>query len=254
MDAVDIYGHTPLFILAMYPNAANLACAERLIDLGANVDARDNGGSTPLYFVFQYGHLPTLNLLLKNGADPNLSNNLGETALTVAVRANRHGIMHALLAHGAKLSHHTLSGRSVLHEAAQYSDEKTLQLLASERIRGVRVEHRSSDGKTARDLARSRVDITEGWLVAFANLIASVDETVDASSPVPPPQTSLWFLFWCGPIPRVRLSDAIRVIENGAYDLTLWLYRVAVWLLQVQASVVFSVVVVLAALWYMVMR
>ena len=249
INARDSHGITPLNLLAFSSIAADPACAQTLIKFGADVNAQCNAGTVPLYFASRNGHVPILTLLLENDADPNIPDSEGETALTVAIQANQYDVLPALLAHGANPAHHTRSGRSILHEAAQWGDQKTLRLLTSLCIRGIQVEHRSSDGQTARDLARSRPDITEEWQVAFADLIASIDETVDERSLVLP-QTNPWLSFQLSRVPQVRLSGVIRVIEDGTFNFMVWLYRIVLRLLQMQVSVPSSVFVVLAILWY----
>eukprot|EP00949_MAST-11_sp_MAST-11-sp1_P003440 g3440.t1 len=55
------------------------------IDLGADVDAQDDAGTTPLMKALQLGFLKSTECLLENGADPNLQREDGEIAVTLAL-------------------------------------------------------------------------------------------------------------------------------------------------------------------------
>ena len=161
-----------------------------------------------------------MELLLRNNAEINRSTYIGETPLTVAIQANRHHVPRILLAHGANLAHHTLAGRSLLHEAAEYGDVETLRLLTSFRIRGVQRERKSSDGKTARDLAGKRDDVTGPWRLAFAELLASVDESI----PEPAHERRRGFSLKLIEMAWQRLSWLVRVIGDGLRAGALRLY------------------------------
>jgi ankyrin repeat protein len=51
---------------------------------GADVNARDKYGSTPLHWATYYGHVEVVRLLLELGADPTVRNNDGKSPLDVA--------------------------------------------------------------------------------------------------------------------------------------------------------------------------
>ena len=55
--------------------------AERLIRAGANVNAQDNRGETPLHQCALGSNLDLLRLLLANGADPYIKTNYGHNAI-----------------------------------------------------------------------------------------------------------------------------------------------------------------------------
>ena len=188
----------------------DLACAQRLLDAGADINAQNTVGGTPLLYASQRGSVSAVEFLLRNSAEVDGLSSHGETPLTVAIQANKHDIPRILIAHRANLAHHTPTSRSLLHEAAQYGDEKTLRLLTSFKIRGVKREEKCSDGKTARDLAGKREDVNGAWRLAFAELLASVDE----STPEPSHESGRRFSFKSLGSIQQRLSDLVRVAEG----------------------------------------
>uniref|UniRef100_A0ABD2WCR0 Uncharacterized protein n=1 Tax=Trichogramma kaykai TaxID=54128 RepID=A0ABD2WCR0_9HYME len=48
-----------------------------------SVDTRDNSGKTPLHLALHYGNMKSIEFLLRNGADPNLANDVGFTPLHI---------------------------------------------------------------------------------------------------------------------------------------------------------------------------
>jgi ankyrin repeat protein len=71
--------------------------ARALLAKGADANARDGSGSTPLMLACRYGHTGTVALLLEDNANVNMSDNYGWTALMWAAVNYRIGIMMALV-------------------------------------------------------------------------------------------------------------------------------------------------------------
>ncbi len=68
------------------------AIAELLLKSGADVNVRDNSGTTPLHLAVKNGNQEIVALLLENKADPNARNNAGETPLDYAKSLSHPGV------------------------------------------------------------------------------------------------------------------------------------------------------------------
>jgi uncharacterized protein len=79
-------GWTPLHYAA---TGGHLAIMEMLLRQKALLDAQSPNGTTPLMMAAMYGTPEAVKLLLEAGADLQLRNQLGMTALDFAVQANR---------------------------------------------------------------------------------------------------------------------------------------------------------------------
>jgi ankyrin repeat protein len=79
-------GWTPLHYAA---TAGNVPIIELLLDNSAYIDAESPNGSTPLMMAAMYGTPESVKVLIQAGADLNVKNQLGLTALDFAIRGNR---------------------------------------------------------------------------------------------------------------------------------------------------------------------
>ena len=69
---------------ALRSEADSLARSQRLLDLGADVNAQDCGGMTPLMFAAMNDHSDVMQLLLRRGANAALRDHGGNNALDSA--------------------------------------------------------------------------------------------------------------------------------------------------------------------------
>ena len=203
---------TPLMVLCE-STKTDSARVLQLVHGGARLNEQDCQGATALMYASQGCSPPVLQCLLEHGARINMQTLDGETALIVAVQTNSHGAISVLINHGADLTYLLPSKRSLLHTAADHGDEATLAILTSAGICGIDVNHKDKDGATAWDLARARNGVTPEWRAAFADLVASINlrvpEPKTASDPKLPARAF--------PVPRVRLSDLLRIAEDSLY-------------------------------------
>ena len=78
LNAKDAYGSTPLGIVSTFNKPA---VAKLLVDAGADVNALSADGSTPLHIAAFYCRKEIVEMLLASGVDKDIRNNYGSTAL-----------------------------------------------------------------------------------------------------------------------------------------------------------------------------
>ncbi|KAK0650264.1 putative ankyrin repeat protein [Lasiodiplodia hormozganensis] len=151
-----------------YPHPGKRACAVHaaasdpvaiegmriLIEKGANVDAQDARGSTPLHIAVSFRKRQglttlrnddTVKLLVQSGASPAIPNGQGETPVGIAARLGPISFVQLLLDHGADPLAEDRNGETALHRAAEGDHEDIVELLLS---RGADVNKASSTGWT----------------------------------------------------------------------------------------------------------
>ena len=109
--------------------------AQLLVESGANVNARNSTGSTPLHPACRRGNKKVVEYLLSKGADANAKDVKGTTPLYAAAGfGGRSGfdnsaIMSALLAHGADVNAKDKNGLTALHQAASHGSPSLVEIL-----------------------------------------------------------------------------------------------------------------------------
>ena len=108
--------YTPLHIAAGFESAE---IAKLLIDNGADVNAKNGAGHTPLHATSR--SIDTAKLLIDNGADVNAKDNREETRLHWAASTNASYMVKLLLDNGANANAKDKHGATPLHFATNYS-------------------------------------------------------------------------------------------------------------------------------------
>ena len=135
-QAQDLGGNTPLHLAARYADVLEgfdedfaercfrADCGQHhlmLLAAGANLEARNQVGDTPLHEAVRRRR-PVVAAFLEAGADPAARNASGATALHEAARRNGdETVVEVLVAAGANLRARDQEGATPLHEAARYN-------------------------------------------------------------------------------------------------------------------------------------
>ena len=137
--------------------------AEKLLTVGADVNARNREGRTALHLA---ANVRVAMLLLEKGADVKAKSNNGETPLHVAASWGRRDVGETLVEAGADLNSQTNAGKTPLHNAAMAAHADMVEFLVQE---GANMKVKASDGWTALDVAKWGVSAGEN--VAYKKVL-----------------------------------------------------------------------------------
>jgi ankyrin repeat protein len=126
-----------------------------LLAHGADVNLRNTGGNTALIYAAARHLTGMIQILVKHGADINAQNNAGTTALMNASGAidsvDDPATVQSVLENGADSNHSDHKGYTALMYAAEQGLNGAVHVLIAA---GADVDKRNKDGKTALELAR----------------------------------------------------------------------------------------------------
>ena len=146
VNASDPDGTTPLDWAA---EANDLESAELLLHAGANPKSRSRYGVTPLSLAAGNGNAALLDLFLKAGADPAASPPGGQTILMTAARTGNPEAVRLLIDHGSEVNAREASyGETALMWAAAENHPDAVQVLIDH---GAQIDARSTELKYEQD-------------------------------------------------------------------------------------------------------
>ena len=146
LDAKMQGGYTPLHLAAIYDHKE---IAEVLIAAGADVNPKNNRDMTPLHQAARSGRKEIAGLLIAKGADVNAKDENSLTPLDQAIQRKKTETANLLRKHGGKRG-----AVYSIHVAAKGDIEAVKQHLAA----GVDVNAKSDDGETPLDKAEAILD------------------------------------------------------------------------------------------------
>lgn len=134
--------------------ANNFEIAKALADYGADVNYQKSDGWSPLHRSASWGHPDIARLLLERGADPNLVNDAGRTALQIAIEDNEIAVFNVILAHqgsiAVDINKPDNEGFTAIHLAITVGSRVTAKKLMDH---GAKVDVTLENGTTYLDLA-----------------------------------------------------------------------------------------------------
>ncbi|KAK5653624.1 hypothetical protein OQA88_8654 [Cercophora sp. LCS_1] len=127
--------------------------ARVLLRAGANLEALNDDGRTPLHLAARLGN-GIAQLLIESGASPNVSDREGNTPLHLAVEGGNLRVVEALLSHGADVKTVTKTGRTPIHMThGVYHYEGFNTILSRLVDAGSDINHADNNGNTPLHLA-----------------------------------------------------------------------------------------------------
>ena len=103
---------------------------------GADADAADDYGTTPLHLAARYDHEPVVKELLARGVDVNRANDFGSLPLHEAAFANRTSLINLLLGSGADTSARNGNGESPIDLASAEGNSVAVLIMRSSSVPG----------------------------------------------------------------------------------------------------------------------
>ncbi|MCL2007872.1 MAG: ankyrin repeat domain-containing protein [Treponema sp.] len=116
-----------------------------LIQLGANTEAANATGETPIFSAVKSDSPSTINVLINHGAVLMARDTLGNSALHAAVRWNSPLSVEELIDLGVDIDNHALNGKTPLHDSIRMGMLGIYRILIR---RGANIEVRDMDGNT----------------------------------------------------------------------------------------------------------
>jgi ankyrin repeat protein len=150
VNAKDKLGETPLHIAAVrgYNEITSLLIAE-----GAYVNTRNKRGLTPLHAAAWSGHKETVALLIAKGANINAKDQDGVTPLHVSALSGAKNTMTLLINKGADINARNKDGMTPLHAAALTGQKEAIELLIK---KGANINAKNKKGVTPLQIAHHK--------------------------------------------------------------------------------------------------
>lgn len=149
-DSKDRLGHGQATLLHLAVIHHQKTMVTFLLDGGADPNAIDRYGETPLHSAAFWGDLDIADLLLSHGAKADVRSKAGWTPLHTAARFGRSDVIRLLLDKGADVDARDALGKTPLHRAAEGGDRDTVALLLA---RSADLTRKDKAGETALDRA-----------------------------------------------------------------------------------------------------
>ena len=164
-NKMNNYGRSSLH-LSVYGNGR---CLELLLRAKADVDLEDANGQTALPQLSAYGwDTANLDLLVRFGANIEATDRFGNTPLLCAVREDNHLMVSGLLERGANIKARNLNGWTCLSQALIFDSHNSLRILLDNT--SLRYNAKSDNGWTLLHVAAMHADIESLYILMSKQL------------------------------------------------------------------------------------
>lgn len=141
---------TAIFTIGLFLKDLSLEIAKLSIAHGADINVRNNKGETALMWAIRLRYLEIVKLLLDNGANINTQDNNGGTALMQSSERDNIEIAKMLLEKNLDINTANINGDTALMLAAKNGQKDTVKLLLDN---GANINNKNKDGYNALMLA-----------------------------------------------------------------------------------------------------
>ncbi|MGB8367217.1 MAG: ankyrin repeat domain-containing protein [Candidatus Babeliales bacterium] len=132
----------------------NTEIVELLLKNGADPNLNDRYNQTALMIAVEWGNIDLVTLLIEHNANIGHQDCLGQTALMNATKYGNINSVALLIEHNANINHQDRWGQTALTEAAQKNNKKIVTLLLEN---GANPDVQTTDHKTAYDLGNKEI-------------------------------------------------------------------------------------------------
>lgn len=150
---------------------SNRRHTELLLAAGADPNAVDRDGRTPLGFTPVQDHLEAAACLLEYGANIRNTDTSGIDPLVVSIETNRHRLLDLFIRNGFRTDTPLPNGKTLFHIIASAADEETMRLFSSVDLSDVPLGQPDDEGHRALELVRCRRDSSPELLHSFYQLL-----------------------------------------------------------------------------------
>ncbi|KAK1533885.1 hypothetical protein CPAR01_10593 [Colletotrichum paranaense] len=134
------------------------AALQLLVEMGADIGARDHEGKTPTYWAIVSRNIPALHFLLENNVEAEIESTWGKRPLLQAAVGSNKAVVEIILNHDADIEAADKKGRTALSWAAGCGNLAAVQLLLK---RGTEVDVPDESGRTPLAWACAAEDIDD---------------------------------------------------------------------------------------------
>ncbi|MDR0327432.1 MAG: ankyrin repeat domain-containing protein [Planctomycetaceae bacterium] len=128
VNAKDDYGFTPLYGAAVQ---GHVETVQFLVSKGAKVNTKNKDGDTPLLGATKGGYVEIVKFLVSKGADVNVKDQFGSSPLNYAAWSGHVEITKLLVSHGADVLAKNNNGYTPLHSVAQGGNVEIAKILVA---------------------------------------------------------------------------------------------------------------------------